>query len=137
MIEALWLQGNDIGQEGAYKLAGVLSHDTSLLKLSLLGCNSLTERGAEALTRSLSSQISGEACSPKEDYNSSLSQMELPDIFMRACERGTAGYDSIKERLKWFADYRHRSVVNLSGKKVDCELLGESVIRYSTSHHMC
>ena len=79
--------------------------------MSLLGCQSITELGALALTKSLHD-------------NSNLNQLELPDEFQEICERET-GYASIKARLRWFADYTQKLEVDLSGKKVECELLGE------------
>lgn len=117
IIQELWLQGNNIGVRGATELSRALKHNTSLVKLSLLGCQHITFVGALALTESLHS-------------NHNLRQLELPDEFQMACKRVT-GYASIKTRLKWPADYTRMSIVNLRKNKVDCELLGESVIKFN------
>ena len=124
IIQELWLQGNNISQQGAHELSTALKCNTSLLTLSLLGCHSITELGALALTQSLHD-------------NNSLNRLELPDKFQKIGEQET-GYASIQPRLKWFADYTKKSEVNLSRKKVDCELLSESVIKlyiHFYTHH--
>lgn len=111
-IQELWLQGNDISHHGATELSIALTNNTSLSRLSLLGCESITHIGAVALTKSL--------CN-----NSSLSQLEMPVAFQIACEEVTP----IMTQVKWFANYTVKSVVDISNKVVDCELLGESVIK--------
>lgn len=110
-IKELWLQLNNIGQQGAKALSRALKCNTSLLTLSLIGCHSITSAGAIALTNSLHD-------------NSTLNQLELPEVYQTDIE-GNCGYDSIKARVKWSADIADVSVVDMGGKEIDGELLGK------------
>lgn len=56
--------------------------------------------------------------------NSSLIQLELSEEFQTYVDKELLGYVSIRTRVKCFTDFTQMSLVDLGGKEVDGELLG-------------
>lgn len=118
VLQEIWLQLNDIGQQGAGELSRALNESGSLLTLSLLGCSSITSTGAVMLVASLRK-------------NSSLRRLQLPEAFESDC-KAVPGYESVKGRVEWYADITQQSAVEIVGKTVDCDVLGTSSVSVLT-----
>ena len=111
VLRELWLQVNDIGQQGASEISRVLKSNKSLETLSLLGCSSITSSGAIVLVNCLHD-------------NSSLKRLQLSEAYKSDCAK-EPGYSDVESRVEWCADVTQQSTVKIVGRSVNCEVLGK------------
>ena len=115
VLRELWLQVNDIGQQGARELSTVLKSNKSLETLSLLGCSSITSSGAMVLVNCLHD-------------NSSLKRLQLSEAYKSDCSK-EPDYSDVEEWVEWCPDITQQSTVKMEKKSVNCEVLGKSLVQ--------
>ena len=111
VLRELWLQVNDIGQQGASELSRVLKSNKSLETLSLMDCSSITSGGAIVLVNCLHD-------------NSSLKQLHLSESFKSDCAK-VPGYSDVVARVEWYPDITQQSAVKIENKTLNLRVLGK------------
>ncbi len=110
-LKDLQLQRNVFDYKGALELAKVVSGNSSIETISMLGCNAIGKDGVIGLLRSLSS-------------NETVRQMFLPDEFE---QDAATDYTYLATRVAWLPDIATQAVVIMCCTSVNIDHFGTLV----------